>query len=196
MLREAGFELVQIDPPFADPADPNREAGGRGVHPPHGPDPAAVALRLAVAKLGSVPSDLYRGSVILTADTVGAALSGRLIGTPETPAAARATLGGLVGAEHRIATGVALRLPDGSRRRLRDTATVRLGPVPPRVVDAYIDTGDWRGKAGGYNLAERLAAGWPLTVDGDPGTVMGLPMRRLGPLLRCLLRGCIGSRGC
>ena len=190
MLREAGFGLVQIDPPFADPADPNVGVGDRNGDASAATDPAGVALRLAVAKLGSVPSDSYRGSVILTADTVGADPNGRLIGTPEKPEAARAMLGGLVGAEHRIATGVALRLPDGSVRRLRDTATVRLGPVAPRVLNAYIDTGDWRGKAGGYNLAERLAAGWPLTVDGDPGTVMGLPMQRLAPLLRCLLQGC------
>lgn len=37
----------------------------------------------------------------------------------------------------------------------------------------------WAGKAGAYNLAERVEAGWPIEVEGDPGTVMGLPMRRL-----------------
>ena len=37
----------------------------------------------------------------------------------------------------------------------------------------------WRGKAGAYNLADRVADGWPIECEGDPTTVMGLPMRRL-----------------
>ena len=147
-------------------------------------------MALAVAKLRSVPAEVGADAVVLTADTVGADASGRLLGTPETAEAARAMLERLVDAEHVVATGVALRLPDGSTRRLRDTATVRLGPVSADELDRYVATGGWRGRACGYNLAERRDAGWPLHVVGDPDTVMGLPMRRLAPLLRCVLRGC------
>ena len=46
----------------------------------------------------------------------------------------------------------------------------------------YLDEGAWRGKAGAYNLQERIDAGWPIRCEGDPSTVMGLPMRRLRDL--------------
>ena len=42
-----------------------------------------------------------------------------------------------------------------------------------------MESGMWQGKAGGYNLSERHSAGWPLTWQGDPTSVMGLPMHRL-----------------
>ena len=69
--------------------------------------------------------------------------------------------------------------------------------VPHRTLDdgeieRYVSAGGWRGKAGGYNLAERLAAGWPIRCEGDPTSVMGLPMARVAPLLREL--GC-GPKG-
>jgi predicted house-cleaning NTP pyrophosphatase (Maf/HAM1 superfamily) len=42
-----------------------------------------------------------------------------------------------------------------------------------------VDSGQWAGKAGAYNLSERLEAGWPIEYEGDPTTIMGLPMRAL-----------------
>jgi hypothetical protein len=56
-----------------------------------------------------------------------------------------------------------------------DIAHVRLGHVPEPDLQAYLDSDDWRGKAGAYNLSE-LQHRWPLTVTGDPTTVVGLPM--------------------
>lgn len=53
----------------------------------------------------------------------------------------------------------------------------------------YVRSDRWRGKAGGYNFVERLSAGWPLRCHGDPTSVTGLPMRRLGPILRRLVAG-------
>jgi septum formation protein len=63
---------------------------------------------------------------------------------------------------------------------------VTVGPIPETEITAYLDSGQWRGKAGAYNLAERLQAGWPISVEGDPGTVMGLPMVRLAERLRAI----------
>ncbi|MDP7348403.1 MAG: Maf family protein, partial [Phycisphaeraceae bacterium] len=65
---------------------------------------------------------------------------------------------------------------------LVDTATVHLGKVGPDELQRYLDTQQWRGKAGGYNLFERQNR-WPLRVEGDPTTVVGLPMRKLVPTL-------------
>lgn len=48
-----------------------------------------------------------------------------------------------------------------------------------------MDREAWRGKAGGYNLAE-IEGRWPMEVCGDPTTVVGLPMQRLVPILHGL----------
>jgi septum formation protein len=59
---------------------------------------------------------------------------------------------------------------------------VTWGDVDDDAIDEYVASGQWRGKAGGYNLEERLEAGWPIECEGDPTTVMGLPMRRLAAM--------------
>ena len=68
-----------------------------------------------------------------------------------------------------------------------DTARVRVGALPDALLEEYLASGLWRGKAGAYNLTERVEAGWPLEWDGDPGTIVGLPIERLRPLLERLL---------
>ncbi|MEM9418061.1 MAG: Maf family protein [Planctomycetota bacterium] len=182
LLRESGFRLEQITPDFQDPADPNQAF----EKVPDGPD---AALYLAQHKTSQLPDALiaqFPNSTILTSDTVGIAPDGKLIGTPESREQALDMLRSLVGQLHTIATGVCLRLPDGTTESFVDTANVNLGQVSEDELLRYIDTDQWVGKAGGYNLQERQAAGWPITVEGDPGTVMGLPMQRLTPLLTAL----------
>ena len=183
LLHEAGFDFARFDPPFADPANPNDAV-------PHTPtndaatDGGTLAVRLAERKARSVPAEaIPPDAVVLCADTIGVTPEGELIGTPQTPDQARVMLKQIIGRPHTIVTGVALCVANHEPFSFADTATVNLGQVDDAAVRAYIETGDWRGKAGGYNLAERLEAGWPITVEGDPGTVMGLPMRRLTPRL-------------
>ena len=85
---------------------------------------------------------------------------------------------------HETITGVCLiSLADGRRWLLVDRATVRYGHVSDKEIDRYVRSGEWRGKAGAYNLQDRFSAGWPIECEGDPATVMGLPMRRLQPWL-------------
>ena len=209
LLEQAGYAFQVIDPPYADPADPNRAApeaaaAGVGVSVV---DPAdnsnsrgvesgvALAGWLARRKARSVDlAALPRDAVVMAADTLAVDAEGGLLGTPESVDQARAMLSGLMGRPHRIATGVALRqhLADGTDgidgagadiQSFVDQAVVCFPRIDPGELSAYLDSGRWRGKAGGYNLAERRAAGWDIDVQGDPATVMGLPMRRLIPRL-------------
>ena len=46
-------------------------------------------------------------------------------------------------------------------------------------IQTYLSTGGWKGKAGAYNVSERIDAGWPIHCEGDLTSVMGLPMKRL-----------------
>lgn len=119
------------------------------------------------------------GDVVLGADT--ACVMGRqMYGTPRNEHEAAEMINPFSGGVHEVVTGVALVDPfTGARELLADAATVRMGRLSPAQVDEYVKSGLWSGKAGGYNLEERVAAGWPIEVAGDPTTVVGLPMKLL-----------------
>lgn len=151
------------------------------------PPPGATALTWTVAmaylKAFAAIDLLPKGAtgVVMGADTA-CELDGRIIGKPDTEAHARATLRSMVGQTQRVVTGVALVDPEHPREHrllLADVALVSFGNVSEDAIDRYLMTGGWRGKAGGYNLTERLADGWPISVQGDPDTVVGLPTCRL-----------------
>ena len=74
----------------------------------------------------------------------------------------------------------------GRRHLFAESARVTFGALGNAEIDRYVSSGAWRGKAGGYNLSERLAAGWPITYRGDATTIMGLPMRALRERLRAI----------
>lgn len=190
-MRGGGFNPVQITPAFQDPADPNEAFEATPGTTPDGP---TAALHLAERKAASLPPDVfekYPGAVVLTSDTVGITPAGQLVGTPESREQALAMLRELVNQPHTIATGVCLCLPDAALDSFVDTASVNLGQVDEDELQRYVATDRWVGKAGGYNLIERQDAGWPITVKGDPGTVMGLPMILLTPLLISLGVVCV-----
>ena len=121
--------------------------------------------------------------VVLGADTM-CIRGDSLLGQPRDGAEAREMLESFMDGFHRVVTGLAIVAPDGRRQLIADTAEVIWGRVSVDEIDRYIESDNWHGKAGAYNLAERVAQGWPIRVQGDPTTVMGLPMRRLPALLR------------
>ncbi len=123
------------------------------------------------------------GPLLLGADTV-CVQDGRLIGTPADAKEAAAMIRGMRDGTHDVVTGVALiEVETGRRHLFVDRATVRVGHIPDDAIDAYIAGGEWQGKAGAYNLRERIEAGWPIEFDGDATTIMGLPMAALGRAL-------------
>ena len=184
LLTEAGFAFEQRSPPFADPDQPPSELPGE--------DAESYASVLAEMKAVSLSDEVAVGSVILAADTICVDAAGKLVGKPRDRADAQAMLRSFIEAEHRVITGVALMRVEQDRTvhdLIADTAVVTFGSVSDQQLDEYLATDDWQGKAGGYNLFDRQSAGWPIEVAGDPATVVGLPMVRLVPRLRALLRG-------
>ena len=180
MLRDAGFDITQQKPLFTDPPHPQS----------NGLSPRELAMDLARQKALSLRPTMADHDLVLAADTLCVTADGRLIGTPIDLEQAHRMLHDLAGAAHQVVTGVALlgRL-DLAPHLLADAATVMLGALSDSQIDDYLATDHWQGKAGGYNLTERVEAGWPLTVIGDPTTVVGLPMQALLPIL--CERGCI-----
>lgn len=144
---------------------------------------AAMAwLKARSVMLQEQPVELASGT-ILAADTV-CDLDGEIIGKAPTVESARDMITRFQNRSHCVTTGVCLVKPDASCRRIfTDTATVTLGDLTEDQIDTYLQTEGWRGKAGGYNLFERVADGWPLEWVGDESTIVGLPMRRLKSML-------------
>lgn len=178
LLSEAGFVFEQRSPPFADPDQPPDHLRGH--------EATAYAAALAEQKAASLAEQLPGPALILAADTICVDEAGDLIGKPRDRVHARAMVRSFIDAEHRVITGVALLRVGGDGSAMQsfaDVAVVRFGSVSSEQLDTYLATEDWQGKAGGYNLFDRQAAGWPIEVEGDPTTVVGLPMKRLLPML-------------
>lgn len=127
--------------------------------------------------------------VLLAADTL-CELDGAVLGKPADQQEAERMLRGLIGTSHRTVTGVALLDRDSMVRSIWcDVADVSIEQVDEALLSSYLSSDEWRGKSGGYNLADRLEDGWPIHCSGDPATVMGLPIRRLGPEISRMLDG-------
>jgi predicted house-cleaning NTP pyrophosphatase (Maf/HAM1 superfamily) len=62
-----------------------------------------------------------------------------------------------------------------------------MGALDAEDFERFLSEGAWRGKAGSYNLPEVVARGWPVSCEGDPQTVVGLPAEKLAPMLRAAL---------
>lgn len=150
---------------------------------------AAAARPLLAAQREGAGKGGGRQGIILGADTV-VLKDGRIIGQPRDAEEALDIIRLLENGQHEVLTGVALVDPVTGRRELFvDRARVRVGAIGGERIGEYIASGGWRGKAGGYNLAERIQEGWPIEYEGDPTTIMGLPMRILPARLEAFARG-------
>ena len=125
--------------------------------------------------------------VLVAADTL-CDLDGSPLGKPTTREAAEIMIRSMANRSHRTVTGVAILDRVSMERSIWcDVAEVTLGRLTEDALGSYLQSGEWEGKSGGYNLADRINAGWPVTCHGDPATVMGLPMMRLVPQLERLM---------
>ncbi len=169
LLRSAGYRPVTAKPLFDDPPQP--EGGGRTAE--------ELAVQLAGQKADSLIAQTPPNAVILAADTICVGAQGDLIGQPTDRDNAGDMIRGFMNATHRVVTGVSLVTSGRKQVSFADQAEVKFGPVSDEQLEAYLNTDQWRGKAGGYNLFDRQRDGWPIEVMGDPTTVVGLPMKKL-----------------
>lgn len=120
------------------------------------------------------------GALILTADTVVSA-GRRILGKPADRDEARAFLTLLSGRRHRVTTSVCIQGSGQTRQRTVETR-VKLKRLSPTEIDAYLATGEWQGKAGGYAIQGAAAAFVP-EVFGSYTNVVGLPLVETANLL-------------
>ena len=168
LLRQVG-----LVPDCIDPADID-ETPRRGELPP------AHAMRLAEEKARAV-MPRHPGAFILAADTV-VACGRRILPKPEDEASARSCLELLSGRRHRVHGGIAVASPDGRLATRRVESQVAFKRLSEAEIGAYLRTGEWQGKAGGYAIQGHAAAliRW---LCGSYTNVVGLPLFETAQLL-------------
>lgn len=140
--------------------------------------PRPYCERLAQEKalaIKAAPDD-----IILSADTT-VALGRRILGKPEDEAEAAEFLWAMSGRRHRVITAVAVRRGDKVWEKSVVTQ-VRMKSLSNVEVNAYLASGDWRGKAGGYGIQGPAGAFIPW-ISGSFTAVVGLPLAETAGLL-------------
>lgn len=137
--------------------------------------PSRLAARLAVSKAEAVAAGAAGApdAVVLAADTV-VAVGRRLLEKPADEVEVTRFLKLLSGRNHRVFTGVAVTAGVRTTYRVVDTRVSFKVLSDPEIV-AYVASGEWRGKAGGYGIQGRAGAFVTRLVGSYPA-VMGLPL--------------------
>jgi septum formation protein len=143
--------------------------------------PRDVAKRLSREKARACAPEPQ--AFLLAADTV-VGVGRRVLPKAETEAEARACLDLLSGRAHRVWTAVTLVAPSGAERQRVTETRVRFKRLGPPEIAAYLASGEWRGKAGGYAI-QGLAGAFVLDLVGSYTGVVGLPLYET----MCLLEG-------
>lgn len=166
LLAQLGLEPDDIRPPDIDET------------PHKGEEPRPYCARMSREKVMAVQAD--SDDIVLCADTT-VALGRRIMGKPADKAEAAQFLLAMSGRRHRVITALALRR--GDRIWERDVVTqVRMKRLSDDELNAYLDTGDWQGKAGGYGIQGPAGAFIPW-ISGSFSAVMGLPVAETASLL-------------
>ena len=147
---------------------------------PHAAElPRDYALRMAREKARIVDGG---GAHVLAGDTVVAA-GRRILPKAEDEATARDCLQLLSGRRHRVFSAVALAYPDGTIRDKLSETQLKFKRLSSAEIDAYIASGEWEGKAGGYAIQGMAEALIPW-IQGSHSGVVGLPLYETRSLLK------------
>jgi len=147
--------------------------------PAKGELPRDYARRMAREKAEAAASD---DGFVLAGDTVVAA-GRRILPKAEDETTARQCLELLSGRRHRVMSAIALRAPDGTVRERLSETVVLFKRLSGQEIEAYIASGEWHGKAGGYAI-QGIAEGLITRIQGSHSGVVGLPLYETRALLK------------
>ncbi len=174
LLQQIGIEPDHLSPVDADEV-PNR-----------GEVPRSLAKRLSREKAELAIENVKRSeelqnSYILTADTV-VGLGSRILPKAEMLDEAASGLRLLSGRNHRVYTSITLVTPKGAMRHKLVESRVRFKRLSRDEMEAYLASGEWRGKAGGYAI-QGIAGSFVVKLIGSYTNVVGLPLYETAALL-------------
>lgn len=166
LLAQIGVVADDIRPPDIDEAPATREL------------PRPYCARMAREKALAVRADT--DDIVLSADTT-VALGRRILGKPADAGEAAEFLLAMSGRRHRVITAVAVKR--GAQMWERDVVTtVQMKRLSDEELNAYLNTNDWQGKAGGYGIQGPAGALIPW-ISGSFTAVVGLPLAETATLL-------------
>jgi septum formation protein len=143
-------------------------------------EPRELVASNAMRKADAVSARVGEAALVIAGDT-DVVVDGEALGQPADKGEARSHLERLSGRPHQVVSAVALRGPDGGDPRSGvEVSTVTFRPLEPALLDAYLASGEWRGRAGSYAI-QGLGSALVDSVHGDLSNVIGLPV---GLLLR------------
>jgi septum formation protein len=177
--RLALLAQMGIDPDAVIPADIDET-------PRRSESPRALVQRLssekaAVAAAVSAKRPEFGRCLTVAADTV-VCVGRRVLPKCEVSDEAAACLRLLSGRAHRVYTAVTLINLSGAARQRLVEARVRFKRLSRDEIDAYLASGEWRGKAGGYAI-QGLAGAFVVRLIGSYTAVVGLPLAETAALL-------------
>lgn len=152
----------------------------------HLTDPVEYVLRAAESKAEEVAK--RRVGMVLGVDTDVVAPDGTILGKPKDAEDAKRLLRTLSGQTHHVHTGIALLESDTdgqiTRRLVRSVDTaVTFAPLEESAIATYVATGDPMDKAGAYGF-QGGALAFIARIEGDPSSVIGLPLWPLTQMLQ------------
>ena len=141
--------------------------------------PRDLSRRLArgkaeAAREGAKARSDLEGCYIVAADTV-VAVGRRILPKAEIVDEAAACLRLLSGRAHRVYTSVAIATPSGAIRDRIVETRLRFKRLSNDDIEAYLASGEWRGKAGGYAI-QGIAGSFVIKLVGSYTGVVGLPL--------------------
>jgi len=167
LLAQLGVVADAVRPPEIDET------------PARGELPRPYCARMAREKAAAVEAGA--DDIVLCADTA-VAVGRRILGKPADAAEAERFLRLMWGRRQRVITAVAVRRGTGLWQRSVVTA-VRMKRLSEPEIAAYLATGDWQGKAGGYAIQGPAGALIPW-IEGSFTAVVGLPLCETAALLQ------------
>ena len=124
----------------------------------------------------------YNDALIIAADTI-VVLDNEIFGKPADEDDARGMLTKLSGKTHEVYSGVCIISPQKTMSDYSVTEVTFKKLLDPEI-EEYIQSGEWRDKAGGYAIQEGLSREFIASYKGSYNTVVGLPVEKLIPMLK------------
>ena len=169
LLKQIGITPKTIIPANIDETPDPREA------------PRAYVQRMATSKAEAIAKQ-HPKTAILAADTI-VTVGRRILGKPSTRDHAEKMLKLLSGRRHQVLTAITLKTPDGKTRNRIVTSKLRLKRLDEATIKYYLDSNEWKDKAGAYAI-QGIAALWIDWISGSYSNIVGLPLAETGQLLK------------
>ena len=148
---------------------------------PEGLGPEDLVKALSAAKAREVAARCGEEDIVVAADTI-VWFQNRVFGKPHSPAEAAAMLRELSGETHQVFTGVTVRRGASEQSEV-EMSYVHFRRLSEREIAAYVATGEPMDKAGAYGIQGRASL-FVRGIEGDYFNVMGLPLCKLGEMLK------------